>query len=191
MPSCKNSKMLDWLTHLLDFLTYEFVKEFHIAIVGLIGFAGVIITHVLIAYFDQKCIDREHLRKRNALKAVLLAELQILRKAFDDALASPDSLKEKTFDISKIDRRFSRSLLPDFVILEAKALHATVFALLALDTLEGSLSDIAENDSMFYFSIKSNNVGQAREMIKSVLPEVDKAIKLLSPKFAWYRRENT
>ena len=190
MPSCKDSKMRDWLIHLLDFFTYEFLKEFHIAIVGLIGFTGVIITHVLIAYFNQKCIDREHLRKRNAVKAVLLAELQILHKALDDASASLDQLKEETFDISKIDRRFSKSLLPDFVILEAKVLYPTVFAMLALDKLEGSLSDVAENESMFYFSIKSKNVGQAQEIIKSVLPEVDKAIKLLSPKFPWYHRAN-
>ena len=73
----------------------DFLKEFQTAIVGIIGFSGVIIAQFVNASLSRKQIDRNLEQKRTALKISLLAELRFFKGMFEQGLSDTPPLSDE------------------------------------------------------------------------------------------------
>jgi hypothetical protein len=131
----------------------ELALAFQTAIVGVVGFAGLIVTQWLNGCLIRRQHDRERRQNAEALKSSFLSELKMFQKAFIGQLDGAKKLKEqlsaapqreKQLMFPLISRNVSVPLTKDIGLLTILGIDIdkTLSALISVDHIERTLRAI-------------------------------------------------
>ncbi|WP_299842136.1 hypothetical protein [uncultured Roseovarius sp.] len=161
---------MDWLS---------FAKEFQTAIVGVIGFGGVILTQVLNARYARQREDAARQAKRNAVVRSVLAELRIMHASISQNVNRPEPEEEALFHMPTLPRLLTNSLMNELGVLPADAIDSVLLALLSIDDINNRLSLRAAkiHDGFFSFDLRGHPA--VIGVLKQALPKLERAITAL------------
>ena len=163
----------------------SFMERFQTILVGILGFAGVILT----LWYNAREARRqgEHVlnNERASICAALHAELSIHRTSLQKAIADFGMIKksetEKTLvvPINPMSSVYS-ALLPRIGVLVPRKVRAVMYAYLTADTLLRSLVLLGNREGD-HVSVNAGRVEELTAMFASVLPHFDEAIREVAP----------
>ena len=168
------------------FSWYAFAVDFQTAIVGLVGFIGVILTLIVNARIEAKASKRETKKRASAVVNIVEAELRLLLGAM--LLGSdiePDS-EHSLIQFPRLKRRFSDSVMNELGVLDPELCRQIVVALSTVDNAMSKMRFVAEHETAEYIAIPSKNCETVSTMYAThskVLSETLEAIE-------GYRRAN-
>ncbi|MDJ0857446.1 MAG: hypothetical protein QNJ03_00100 [Dinoroseobacter sp.] len=130
-----------------DWLTYDFVKDFQTAIVGVIGFTGVILTLLVNAILARHQHERELEAKRRTVRAGILAELHAFKGMVDRNLEHPGPSPGNHVAIPRVRRLVSNHLIGDLGLLPPKQQTGALEGVMAIEDLSRKLVLVASSVS--------------------------------------------
>lgn len=163
----------------------DWLNNYQTLIVGFVGFAGVILTLWYNAKTarDQRNEEREHERK--ALRAALIAELQINRDSLEGNLRKlkENPPKEEGGAFVPTDRMDGayRSFLPRIGLLSKSEVRKVMWAYLSLQTYNADLFliGVPVHTSPRQVQIPAKNLQLLAAKQQGMLEPIDQAIKAL------------
>jgi hypothetical protein len=165
---------------------FDTLVKFQTLVVGLIGFAGVIITMVVNAKTQRSLQSRQREHDAKALRVAILAELnenvamyEIRIQDLSDADANRHALIP-----SIVVNRIYQALLPKIGMLSAKEVEVVHRAYLSLEEMPWRLRILVGTDNVGglnneFIRIDPNRQKVAAEIHKAVLPSVRNAVCVL------------
>ena len=166
---------------------YQIAKDFQTLIVGVLGFAGVIITLFINAKASRKQHERAICHEQKALRKALIGELSLIRESF---AGTAEVGKEEEFPSSaffSVDQNnlVYRSLIQKIGILSPEEVSAIVKAHTLINELPSRLHILASEKSASFNKpghvfIEAEYVRPAQKIYASFLPEIDEAIRIMS-----------
>jgi hypothetical protein len=164
----------------------EKIKEFQTGIVGVIGFAGVIITLVVNAWLARSA-RRDLLEDRlRALKVALTEELKVIKTAYVEGakqLAEVPTNGSCAVPTARLNGLFNAHQ-SDLGLLPPKTLEKVLGAYLSHDQAATKLLILATPDSQLrggkLLAIPAKHCGIAAKMYENMVAPVEEAIKALT-----------
>lgn len=178
--------MQDWHTYIPDWLTYEFAKDFQSAIVGIVGFGGVIWTQKSNARLtrDQHELERRH--GAEALKSSFLTELKMFQSIFKYQAGTPPVQPDDGGHrlVPRIRRDVSVPLMKDIGLLTILGIDVDKIldAIVSIDELDRKLPLISGEVTDQHFAIFNERWPDFRAMVSSMDLKLAPAIQELEGK---------
>lgn len=163
----------------MNMQTIDLVRKFQTAIVGVIGFLGVIMTLRSSSKLAREQSKREWEKERNVLKASLLAELRFFERTFSRERGDTERIAHGTLYIPRMRRPISQSLIANLGLLKEEQIAPVLDALLTVDEMDRSLHLHANAVNEKYFTISGDKHDSLVDMESSVLAAVRKGIAAL------------
>lgn len=161
---------MDWLS---------FAKDFQTAIVGVIGFGGVILTQILNARFARQREETARQVQSNAVIRSVLAELKLMQATISQNINRPVPEKEVLFHMPTLPRSLTTSLMHDLGLLPGDSINSVLLALMAIDDINSRLSLRAKKMHDGFFTFDLDGYPQLMSILKQALPKLERAIKSL------------
>ena len=154
------------------------LDQFQTAIVGIVGFIGVILT----LRTNSKNAREEHLRqlgtRRAALRRLLAAELRNYSRALKMNLEAQHP-KDEFLSVGRIHRLFSEQLAADLGLLELEEIDIVVNALISLDGMEHFLEKISSQASGTRFILPPKSLEEFNRVCSTTADALNYAIQAL------------
>lgn len=163
--------------------TLDLLLKFQTALVGLVGFAGVILTLVVNSRIARRQVQDQRRHDRLALQRALLAELESQRETITNNIADIEKRAGEEYEGMYHPRLlvpiFDASI-PRLGLVDDAGLPAILHGFQVIRGFNRRLSFIAEPHGDTDFLVPENRVKTLAGMLKTTLPAVDKAIEALS-----------
>lgn len=165
---------------------FELAQEFQTAIVGAIGFAGVILTLIANFRIEAKTSARETRKRAAAVATLVEAELRLLLGAMllGSEIRSDDAHSHT--QMPRLRLRFSNLVLNDLGLLESDLCRKIVLALSTVDNVMAKVRITAESETAEYFSVPSKNCALVAKIYLSHSKVLEEALEALDE----FRRAN-
>jgi hypothetical protein len=160
---------------------YAFFVDFQAAIIGVVGFAGVIRAQYVNARLTRERDDRNLQVRRHAVCCALHAELKMFRKAFKNTSESELPNGSQTSNLGKLRRNISMALSGDLGLIPEDALPSVVHALGAIDGASQTYALLATTITEDHFVFRAQNFKLATIFAKGMVTQLDTAIAMLEP----------
>lgn len=162
---------------------FELLQKFQTALVGVIGFTGVIVTLVVNSWIARRQVQDQRWHDRQALERALLAELEAHRETITNNIADIEKRAGEEYE----GMYHPRLLLPIFDasiprlgLIDGTGLPAVLHGFQVIKGFNRRLSFIAEPHGDTDFLVPENRVKTLARMLTTALPAVEKAIGALS-----------
>jgi hypothetical protein len=159
-----------------EFLTL--LERFQTSIVGIIGFAGVILTLMASSLSSKKEHRRQVATRRTALRRILAAELRNYARALRKNLEQ-EKPTEAFISVGRIRRLLSDHLSADLGLLEVDEIDIVINALISLDGMERFLSNISAQMSDSQFLLPHEKWEDFRMVCSTTADALDYAVQAL------------
>lgn len=163
---------------------YAILKDFQIAISGLLGFAGVIVTLAVNSYIQRKASRADKRHEADALKALILSEIRLMKSAFIESSNSLSNNNGEEFDvlfpIYPLNRMFL-ARISDLGLLDENDLETIVKIYATYETFSTSLKllGVTPPNQPDYIELKDHNITAVGNMASNLLEQVEAALKNL------------
>jgi hypothetical protein len=154
------------------------LELFQTSIVGIIGFAGVIITLIVNSRNSRKEHQRQVATRRAALRSILAAELRNYARALRKNLEQ-EKPTEAFISVGRIRRLLSDHLSADLGLLEVDEIDIVVNALISLDGMEHFLSNISSQMTDNRFLLPHEKWEDLRTVCSTTVDALDYAVRAL------------
>ena len=164
--------------------TYEFAKDFQSAMVGIIGFGGIVGAQFLNAYLTRAQENRNLDARRQAVCTAVLTELKMFRSAFKTTAKGPSAEISGTATLGRLRRTLSVSLSADLGLIPKNALSEVFDTLMIIDEYEKILILLAFETTEHHFFFSKENFNSATTFASQFIEQkhsLSKAIALLEP----------
>jgi hypothetical protein len=167
-----------------DFLTYEFLKDFQSAIIGVLGFffgfGGVILTLRQNAKLAREQYAVDLAARRHVVRAGLLAELRMMSAMLErnSKQSLPDAGGQMV--LPKLDRLVSHDLVKELGLLAYDEIDKALNALAIIDDLNRRFGLIGTPMPDGQFLLDRERVELAQKIMRNALRPIQEAIDLLS-----------
>jgi hypothetical protein len=155
-----------------------FLERFQTSIVGIIGFAGVIITLMASSLSSKREHQRQVATRRTALRRILAAELRNYARALRKNLEQAKPIEE-FISIGRIRRLLSESLSADLGLLEVHEIDIVVNALVSLQGMDHLLSNISSQTTDSRFLLPHEKWEDLRMVCSTTADALDYAVQAL------------
>lgn len=159
---------------------YEILKEFQTAIVGIVGFVGVILTLAMNARLARRQHELETHARRTAVRASLLAELDAFLGILERNSKVRDDLKPGQAAVPRVHRLLSKEMVGEIGLLEPDEIALTLEALIAVDDLDRKLCLVAVEVAEHHVFISHEDEKIRSSIYRGLIPSVSAAVKKLS-----------
>ncbi|MYA88804.1 MAG: hypothetical protein F4X97_10200 [Boseongicola sp. SB0662_bin_57] len=163
-------------------MTYELFKDFQSALVGVVGFIGVILTLVGNAWLTR----RQHRFEQDQLRLMVEAGLREELRAFLEmaernvqSLGNWDS--DRNLNVPRIRPLVSERLIQDLGLLEADKAQAALKGVMTVREMHRKLTLLARCVSEEYITIEGKNHELVKAAYGSVLCNLRRAVDALEP----------
>lgn len=161
------------------FNLYEFLKEFQTALVGIVGFAGVILTLFVNAKAVRKQHELELESRRTNVKKVVHADIKamqdIVRRNLEHSGPDPGG----STAVPRISRVMTDTLLADLGLLNEAELEAAHKGLMALNDLQRKLVLVAYQVSDDFVYVDAAGYELVLAAYRGALPTLEAAVETL------------
>ena len=158
---------------------FDVLKGFQIAIVGFIGFSGVIIAQFVIASLSRRQVDRNLEQKRSALKISLLAELRFFKGKLERGLSDTPPLSDEEGVVGRYKREFSVALASDLGLLERDLSEAVLLGLMVIDEVDLKLGIVAKKTTGEHFVFSAKNWKIRTAVLEGAIGPIESAIEAI------------
>ena len=165
-------------------MTYELFKDFQSALVGVVGFIGVILTLVGNAWLSRRQHRVEQDQSRLVVEAGLREELRaFLEMALRNvqSLGNWDSDRNLNLNVPRIRPLVSERLIQDLGLLEADKAQAALKGVMTVREMHRKLTLLARCVSEEYITIEGQNHELVKAAFGSVLCNLRRAVDALEP----------
>jgi hypothetical protein len=159
-----------------EILTY--LERFQTSIVGIIGFAGVILTLIASSLSSRREHQRQVETRRTALRRILAAELRNYARALRKNLEQ-EKPAEAFISVGRIRRLLSDHLTADLGLLEVHEIDIVVNALISLNGMEHFLSNISSKMTDDRFLLPHEKWEDLRIVCSTTADALDYAVQAL------------
>lgn len=158
---------------------FEFAHTFQTALVGIIGFAGVIIAQFVNAGLSRKRDENASVARQRAITALVRAELSIMMEAF--LRPNPDIEREagSLSRMTKMRRKATPQIMADLGYLDPIPLQKILYTMSAIDAVYDNLAIIAENVTETHIDLKSEHWKLAAGSMNHLGKRIEESLKLL------------
>ena len=166
----------------------DIIKDFQAAIVGVIGFSGVIAAQLLNGRLARLREVHSEDRRRQAVLTALIAELSIWRDAFERP--DPSDLpkpSQKAF-VHTFQRIATLDLMKDMGLLKPDILEEALYALLTTDSVKDNSALFAEEVTQTHLVFSRESWPKYATQVNSVAKRLDKCIQNLKLEQSRLRR---
>lgn len=163
----------------MDWLTYELLNDFQTAIVGIIGFAGVIWVQKDNAKLARKQQNAELATRRNAVENALYAEIALFKKAFERIISNPISATDETLHFPILRRDVSIAMMPEIGLLKSETIIPVLNGFNAIDDVNLQIALLAEEESANSFLLEGNKINVFFQILEDAIGPLDVAIEAL------------
>jgi len=154
------------------------LERFQTSIVGIIGFAGVILTLMASSLSSKREHQRQVATRRTALRRILAAELRNYARALRKNLER-EKPTEESISVGRIPRLLSDHLSADLGLLEVHEIDIVVNALVSLHGMEHLLSNISSNMTDNRFLLPPGKWEDLRIVCSTTADALDYAVQAL------------
>lgn len=156
----------------------EQLERFQTALVGAVGFIGVIWTLRTNAKHARLEHQRQIDTRRTALRRILAAELRNYSRALkgNAEAKAPDG---ELFSVGKIRRLFAEDLNADLGLLELDEVDVVVNALISLDGMEHHLTNLSANSEGGRFLVPRQAWDEFHMVASTTAEALDLAVQVL------------
>ncbi|MDF1628104.1 MAG: hypothetical protein P1U84_17610 [Parvibaculaceae bacterium] len=157
----------------------DFAKDFQTAIVGIIGFTGVIFAQLLNAHLTRKRDDASQRRKRDAVTAAFEVEIKQFRNFF--LQLDPKKPPEKgNLALRPRSRRIvTPMLMIDIGLINTTSLDDVLYALLVIDALDNQSSVFASSVTDTHLGFDADVWPKMAKATNEAAESLDKALASL------------
>jgi len=155
---------------------FEFASEFQTAIVGIIGFGGVILTQVLNARYARQREEAALKSKRDAVTAAILTELKVFRDVIATNADSPRPEEGIFTHMPRPKRTVSTELMNELGLVHTNSLEDVLLGLLTIDEIGRSLIFLADESNEDFLTFGPDRFPAMAESLKTTLKFLDEAI---------------
>jgi hypothetical protein len=157
----------------------ELALAFQTAIVGVVGFFGVISAQLLNAYLQRKRDETTTQNRNKAIIAIIRAELTI----FKDAFLKPDPYVEMQKDdvirLTKMHRRITSTLMVELGFFESTTLEKVLTMMATIDGVYDILSIVSSEDATTHMEFKGNKWRLAANSLNETGRSIEEILALL------------
>ena len=161
----------------------KLLSEFQTLVVGIIGFAGIIITIYKTSKINRDQRKREILHEQNSIRNALITELESIRVTFEDRSESEENGQDWLIP-KNVSTVIYEVLLPRIGLLSGIEIKRAMKAYLLVNETPIRLSLISgitmEGVPEGYMHIEKEYVKTARGIHQTFLNEINKAIEILT-----------
>ncbi|MDF3420192.1 hypothetical protein HKX23_17725 [Sulfitobacter sp. KE29] len=157
----------------------DILRDFQAAIVGVIGFSGVIAAQLLNGRLARQREVHSEERRRQAVLSALIAELSIWRDAFERP--DPSDLPkpgQKAF-VHTFQRIATLDLMKEMGLLRPDILEESLYALLTTDSVKDNAALFAEEVTQTHLVFCREAWPKYATQVNSVAKKLDKCIQNL------------
>lgn len=167
----------------------EYFQRFQTSLVGLIGFAGVMITIAMNGRLARQQHERQLTHERNALRTALCAELEAIRRIYlaRSEIERDTKPRQSMLIPEYVVNHMYQRLLDRIGLLTTGEIETVMKAYLLVSELPARLRLLAgptgdAGDYPGYIRIPSEHVQNAAKMHANFLPDVAAAVETLKGK---------
>ncbi|MBY6119816.1 hypothetical protein KUV64_11815 [Mameliella alba] len=159
---------------------YDFLKDFQTALVGLIGFGGVIIAQFVNGWLSRSRDDALLASEQASIRKALLAELRVLKAAFETEFEPPDPTGQNFTLVPRMYRKVSVGLMDQIGKLNETEAEEVFRALATIDEYDRSLALISSDANEQHFSIPDRAASAFLMKRENLVNQLKPAIDVLS-----------
>ena len=159
--------------------TVEIIKEFQTAIVGVIGFLGVIISLSVNARVSEANRSKTRLDKAKSIAVVLQAEIELLLGAVMLGEQTTEAAQDDEFKFPLLKARFSENVLHGLGELDPTTCRAVIIALSKIEGLVATSKLFATDVDEDYITISGKHVAHISMLYASSTTSLEEAIQAL------------
>ncbi len=163
----------------------DWLNNYQTLFVGVVGFAGVILTLLYNAKTARVQRDEEREHERKALRAALIAELQINQRSLEENLRQqkeglPEGKGGAFVPTDRMDGAY-QSFLPRIGLLSEGEISKVMWAYLSLETYNAKLFliGVPVHTGPRHVQVPAKNLQLLTGMQEGMLEPIDQAIKAL------------
>ncbi|MCF7747001.1 hypothetical protein GLP43_05395 [Sulfitobacter sp. M39] len=157
----------------------ELAENFQTAIVGVIGFSGVITAQFVNARLIRKREEIASAARQKAITALVRAELTIMKEAF----LRPDPNEEREAGslsrLTKMKRKATPQIMAELGYLDPLPLQKILYVMSAIDAVYDNLTIIADNATETHIDVKNERWNLAAGAMNNLGERIEDALKLL------------
>ena len=159
--------------------TYELFKDFQSAVVGIIGFAGVILTLFGNSWLARRQHKFEQHERRRAIEAGLYEELHEFLSMVERNMEDPGPKITEHLNIPLVRPLVSEHLIQDLGLLPRRKAQAALRGVMAIKELNRKLALVARGTSGDYAIFSASTYKQALAVYRGALPALREAVDVL------------
>ncbi|GGL80331.1 hypothetical protein [Wenxinia marina] len=161
---------MDWL---------GFIMQFQTAIVGLIGFSGVIAAQLLNGYLARKRDENLLASKRRATTEAVKAELMNAAEYFRRTSGMDGPKADELAYRARSRRTVTLSMMSEMGYVNTTSLTEVLSALAAIDAIDGNLSFVASDTNETHLAFDTAGWTIARRVFEKAAVQMEAAARLL------------
>ena len=162
-------------------VAYEFLKEFQTAIVGVLGFVGVILTLNFNARLARRQHKLEQAERRKVVEIGLHEEFRAFLQMVERNIEHLDPGKGGYLNIPRIRPVISDHLIQDVGMLERGKAQAALKGVMTMQDLNRKLTLLALGVSDDYITVVGLKEEHVIASYRSALPNLREAVDALTP----------
>jgi hypothetical protein len=158
---------------------YSFFNDFQTAIVGTLGFLGVMATLWQNASLARG-VEEERIKsvKLSAKKAAI-EELKFFKRIYENGIEGMRPDADQSLMVPRIKRVVTTDMMPEIALLDGQDAHVAIDALLTIDEIDRSLTLIATAVNEQYFTISAGAFETLQGMYSGRLDKLTGALQKL------------
>jgi hypothetical protein len=160
-------------------LMYEIIKDFQTAIVGVIGFLGVIWTIRQNASLAREIETRKLKNIIDGARKIVIEELKAFLRIYENGLKGFEPKQDENLLIPRFKRFISPDVMSEIALLTNDQAQAAIQALLTIDEMDRSVSLLAKHTDEKYFTVTSDGFPVIQEMYSRQVEKLNEALKKL------------
>ena len=160
---------------------YEIIRDFQTAVVGAIGFAGVILTLFANSRLARKQRHFEQTERRQVVEAGLYEELSAFLEIVEQNIQHPGPSSGGTANIPHVRPLVSERLIQDLGLLERRKAQAALKGTMTVQDLNRRLALLAQYVTDDYFTYDEQGYKLVKAAYNGALQNLTEAVAALEP----------
>jgi hypothetical protein len=160
-------------------LMYEIIKDFQTAIVGVIGFLGVIWTIRQNASLAREIETRKLKNIIDGARKIVIEELKAFLRIYENGLKGFEPKQDENLLIPRFKRFISPDVMSEIALLTDDQAQVAIQALLKIDTMDRLVGFFAKSTDEEYHTVNHAGFLKIREMYSKQVETLNEALEKL------------